>query len=145
MQGHDVTEHHRAMQALHDSEQRYRLLVESAKDYAIVGMDTTGRITSWNVGAERIIGFSESEVIGQPVGIFFTPEDRAARTPEQELGEARAKGRAEDERWHLRKDGSRFFCAGVTTPLQRGNFHGFAKIARDQTSRAQQEHRREAA
>ena len=119
------------------SEQRLRLLIESAKDYAIFSTDLQRRIDYWNSGAERVFGFSEQEMIGQPADIIFTPEDRARHVPDLESQQALQDGRAEDERWHMRKDGSRFYASGVMVPLRTpsGVVEGFAKIARDLTER----------
>jgi two-component system, chemotaxis family, CheB/CheR fusion protein len=126
------------------TEERMRLVVESTRDYAIVTLDTEGRITSWNKAAERIFGYSEVEAAGQPVALLFTPEDRAKGAPEAELQRARDEGRAEDNRWHLRKDGSSFFCSGITTPLhEAGVLKGYAKIARDLTGSKRAEDERE--
>jgi PAS domain S-box-containing protein len=117
------------------------LLVENARDYAIFTLDTEGLINSWNPGAERILGFSESEAMGQDGAIIFTPEDRAQGAPEQEKQTALREGRAEDERWHIKKDGNRFFASGVMTPLrnERGEVEGFAKILRERTVRKREE------
>jgi PAS domain S-box-containing protein len=117
--------------------ERFRLLVENARDYAMFTQDAQGRINSWNIGAERILGWKEAEIIGQLCNIIFTPEDRAAGEPERERATAREKGRAEDERWHVRKDGSRFWASGVMTLLtdEVGVFLGFAKVLRDLTER----------
>ena len=120
-------------------DERLRLLIDSAIDYAIVTISPDGRIDSWNPGAERMFGYSAVEAIGLDAAILFTPEDRAAGVPEQELGQAARSGRAEDERWHLRKNGERFYCSGVTTRLGHGALRGFAKIARDLTERKQHE------
>jgi two-component system CheB/CheR fusion protein len=118
--------------------ERFRLLIESAVDYAIFTMDARGRIDSWNRGAERMFGYTASEAIGEDPAMLFTPEDRAAGVPEQELITAAETGRAEDERWHIRKSGERFFASGVMTRLaQDGRARGFAKIARDLTERRQ--------
>jgi PAS domain S-box-containing protein len=119
----------------------FRLLVESARDFAMFTQDTQGRINSWNVGAERILGWTEDEAIGQPCDIIFTPEDRGAGVPERERATAREQGRAEDERWHVRKDGSRFWASGVMTSLtdEKGDFIGFAKVLRDLTERKRYE------
>ena len=83
-------------------------LVESSTDVAIFGMDPDGAVTSWNIGAARLFGYSEDEVLGQSDEMFFTIEDRAARLPAEEKRQALSQGRALDERWHLRKDGSLF-------------------------------------
>src|SRR5678815_53780 len=86
----------------------YRKAVEDdIRDYAIFLTDTAGRVINWNRGAERILGYTESEIIGKSAFIFFTPEDRAANVPEREMDVAATEGRAEDERWHLRRDQTR--------------------------------------
>lgn len=131
----DITARRHAEEKLSAGEERMRLVAESTKDYAIITCDTEGRITSFNKGAERIFGFAEQEVLGEMIDIVFTPEDREQGVPEEERRLAREEGRAEDERWHFRKDGTRLFCSGVMTPLLDGDrFYGYAKIARDQTS-----------
>jgi PAS domain S-box-containing protein len=122
-----------------DAEERQRLLIESATDYAIFTLSPQGLVNSWNTGAERVFGYTEDEIIGQPADILFTPEDRANGVPQKEMITAMEKGRAEDERYHIRKDGSRFYASGVMTPLLEGGLHGFAKIARDLTERKQAE------
>ena len=113
------------------------LLVESAKDFAIFYVDTKGRVITWNSGAERILGWSEAEIVGQPGAVLFTPEDRAALVPEEELRQAEETGRATDERWHVRKDGTRFWASGVmaAVPGASGQPDGFVKIMRDETDR----------
>src|SRR5437868_4015155 len=130
-----------AAQALHESEERFRLLVEGVKDYAIFMLDSNYRISSWNPGAERILGFREEEILGQSGFIIFTPEDVQSGAAQGELDKAKAEGRAEDERWHVRKDGSRFWASGVLTALrdERGGLRGLAKILRDITPRKQAE------
>src|ERR1700682_1177588 len=95
----------------------FRLLVENVKDYAIFVMDPEGRVRSWNPGAERLLGYSEGEIIGQPAALFFTSEDVQGGVPQREMETAVATGRDEDARWHVRKDGSRFWSAGTITPL----------------------------
>ena len=141
----DITARRHAEEQARASEARMRMVAESAKDYAIVTMDEDGRVTSWNKGAEILFGYTEDEMQGQDLDRLFVPEDIAAGEPEHELRRAREDGRAEDERWHLRKDGSRFFCSGVTTPLRNGAFYGYAKIARDETARERQGKEREQA
>lgn len=127
-----------APQAVRDDDESLRLVVESAKDYAIFTMAVDGRIQSWNTGAERMFGWTEAEALGQHARMIFTPEDRAVRAAEQEMRQAEQFGRAEDERWHLRRDGRRFYASGVLVPLQRdGMLTGYAKIARDLTERKQ--------
>jgi len=132
----DITQRVQTERALKQSQENYRLLIEASTDHAILMMDPLGLILSWNSGAEKIIGYSQSEMIGQHCSIFFTPEDREAGEPWRELDVARAKGRSEDDRWHLRKSESRFWATGVVTPLWNddGSLRGFVKIMRDQTA-----------
>jgi PAS domain S-box-containing protein len=118
----------------------FERIVESATDFAIFAMDPNGAVTSWNVGAERLFGYVEGEIIGRSADAIFTPEDRAAGAPEDERRRARADGRAEDDRWHVRKDGSRFWASGLLMPLE-GSAAGFVKIARDRTERHRAEER----
>jgi PAS domain S-box-containing protein len=126
-----------ALYNLRSSEERYRLLVESASDYAIFMVDTEGRITNWSTGAERLFGYREEEVIGKPGSLLFTPEDIRSGAHEEELRVAAEEGRAEDERWHVRKDGSRFWASGFVRPMlgEDDTLRGFAKVARDVTER----------
>jgi two-component system, chemotaxis family, CheB/CheR fusion protein len=123
----------------------FRFMVESVKDYAILTAGPDNRVVSWNPGAERIFGYAEAEIIGQSAGILFTPEDRERGEPERELRTALVEGCAEDERWHIRKDGSRFWGSGVVTPLRddQGNLRGFVKVARDMTEQKRAEIERE--
>ena len=95
----------------------YRLVVKNAPDYAIFTMDLEGIIRTWNPAAARIMGYSEAEIVGQTAALIFTAEDRAAGVPEREMRKARETGKAEDVRWHLRKDGSRFWANGIMTAL----------------------------
>jgi len=131
----DVTDRREAERALRESEERFRLLVEGAEDYAIFMLDPKGNITSWNPGAERIKGYSAEEIIGQHFSCFYPPEKVEAGHPDQELEVAAAKGRFEDEGWRLRKDGSRFWANVIITALrdERGKLKGFSKITRDRT------------
>src|SRR5436309_3252259 len=119
----------------------FRLLAENVKDYAIFVVDPHRHILSWSKGAERLLGFSEEEIIGQQCDCFFTPEDVRRGLPQKELEQALATGRGEDDRWHLRKDGSRFWASGAVTPLkdEGGRLRGFAKIMRDRTEMKQAE------
>lgn len=141
----DITLRRRAEEQARASEARMQMVAESANDYAIITMDEDGRVTSWNKGAEALFGYSAEEMHGEPTDRLFVPEDVARGVAQDELRRAREDGRAEDERWHMRKDGSRFFCSGVTTPLRNGEFYGYAKIARDVTARARHDDAREAA
>lgn len=113
----------------------FRLFAENVQDYAIFLMDRQGHITKWPPAAERILGYSEEEIVGEAVEVLFTPEDRQNGEPQRELREAKSSGRGEDDRWHVRKDGSRFWASGVVTPLwsSRGELRGFAKTMRDLT------------
>jgi PAS domain S-box-containing protein len=117
------------------SEARYRLAVESAKDYAIFTIDLTGRITGWNTGAENLLGWGEEEAVGRPVNVIFTPEDNREAVAEEEMRLAVTEGRADDNRWHLRKDGGRFWANGLMMPMRddAGGLTGFLKILRDLT------------
>ncbi len=130
----DVTERKDVAALLLASEERLRLLLDSVTDYAIFSTDEGGYIRSWNVGAERIFGYTAGEAVGQHTRIIFTPEDRAAGADVQEMLTARETGRAMDERWHLRKDGSRFYASGVLSPLGDATGSGFVKVLRDLTA-----------
>jgi PAS domain S-box-containing protein len=113
----------------------FRLLVENVLDYAIFVVDPRRHILSWSKGAERLLGYSEDEIVGKQCDCFFTPEDVRDGIPQKELEQALATGRGDDDRWHVRKDGSRFWSSGVATPLkdEAGALRGFAKIMRDRT------------
>jgi len=128
--------------ALQQSEERFRLLVEGVKDYAIYALDTEGRIVSWNSGAERIKGYRRDEIMGKHFSIFYLPEDVAAGKPEKDLQVAAAEGRIEDVgRWRVRKDGSRFFAHLLISAIRDadGTLLGFTKITRDITDRMRAE------
>jgi PAS domain S-box-containing protein len=118
-----------------DRERFLESLLESATDYAIITLDLDGRITGWNSGAEQVLGWSEAEVVGQNASLFFTPEDQDAEAPAKEMAIARDYGRASDERWHVRKDGERFWANGSLMPLvdETNVIEGYLKILRDRT------------
>lgn len=119
-----------------ERKRRYSAIVESAVDFAIVATNLNGIITEWNTGAEKVLGWTTNEMCGQPLDCFFTPEDRVGQRPQIEMSLARAKGRAADERWHLRKDGTRFWASGELMPLiaDDGEQLGYVKILRDRSA-----------
>lgn len=126
----DTTKHHST------SRERFlEAVLHSAIDYAIISMDLNGLVTIWNEGAVRILGWTEEEMLGQPAGTFFTEEDQQDAIPQQEMREALEHGRGNDERWHLRKDGSKFWASGEMMVLRSdgGTPEGFLKILRDRT------------
>lgn len=133
----DLTERKRTEDELRASEERHRLVVEDVIDYAIFAVDAEARVATWNTGAERILGYTDPEIIGQPFSTIFTPEDRAAGEDVKEIETATSKGRALDARWHLRRDGSRLWVQGVLTAVrdESGNLRGFSKVMRDSTER----------
>jgi PAS domain S-box-containing protein len=110
-----------------------KLAVDATTGYAIFALDQNGRVLTWNAGAERLLGHTGAEMLGESGDVIFTPEDRARGAPQEERAQARASGRAEDERWHIRKDGSRFWSSGLLVPLP--DAQGFLKIMRDQTEK----------
>jgi two-component system CheB/CheR fusion protein len=125
----------RAREALRQSEERLRLIIENAREYAIFSMDLQRRITSWNSGAERLLGYSEEEILQRPADVIFTAEDRAAGAPDNDARLALRDGRASDERWHVRKDASRFWGNGMMMAMHgpAGTIVG-GKIFRDETA-----------
>ena len=128
-------------QALAKSEERFRMMVEEVKDYAIIMLDAEGRIVSWNVGAERIKGYRADEIVGRHFSQFYPREDMESGKPERALANAIAEGRFEEEGWRVRKDGSLFFAGMIITALRddAGGLRGFTKITRDITERKQAE------
>ena len=127
--------HDKALQSMRDGDARHRQILDSAIDYAIITIDLEGLVTSWNTGAEKILGWTEAEMCGRPAGVFFTAEDEQDRIAEREMRLAREHGRGNDERWHVRKDGSRFWALGEMMPLTAddGRHVGYLKILRDRT------------
>jgi PAS domain S-box-containing protein len=113
----------------------FRLLLESLPRQAVVIFDTEGRVTRWNPGAQRMFGWGEPEIVGQPAAVLFTPEDRAAGIPELEMRTATENGYSNDDRWHMRKDGSRLHVTGSMNPVcsAQGEPRGFIKLMRDDT------------
>ena len=135
----DITALRAAEERVRLGEERLKVVAATTRDFAIITTDAQGVIATWNAGAERIFGYAEAEMLGRPIAAIFTAEDQARGVPEQEMRTAATTGRAEDDRWHRRKDGSRFFASGVMTPLDGVAGSGFAKIARDMTGTKQQE------
>jgi PAS domain S-box-containing protein len=131
----DVTEQKQVAQSVRAVEEKFRGIVESATEFAIFTTDFEGVVNSWNSGATRLLGYEESEVIGKHCRILFTPEDNVTHQPEAEMRDALVKGSGNDERWHLKKNGERFWGSGLMMPLQdeAGNIHGYLKIFRDMT------------
>lgn len=130
-----------AEEALRRSEERFRLLVESVQDYAVFMLDTSGRVTTWNQGAEHINGYRVKEIIGQHFSRFYPAEDIRLGKPENELQAAASKGRCEEYGWRVRKDGSKLWANVVITALRdaRGELIGFSKITRDLTEQMRAE------
>jgi formate hydrogenlyase transcriptional activator len=131
----DVTERKRAEEALRQSQERFRALVEEVKDYAIFMLDPSGKVLSWNEGAQQIKGYTAEEIIGQHFSCFYMSKDIDRGKPNEELILAAEEGRWEEEGWRLRKDGSRFWADVVITALhdKHGNLLGFTKVTRDIT------------
>src|SRR6266567_7297882 len=131
-----LTKDNQRQRDLFESERSFRLLVEGVADYALYMLDPTGTIMSWNIGGERIKGYSSEEIVGQHFSRFYTEVDRANGKPARALGIARDKGRYEEEGWRVRKDGTFFWASVVIDPIYEDDtLVGFAKITRDITER----------
>lgn len=135
----DITGRKEAEKSLREHEESFREYAANVRDYALLQLDAGGKIVTWNTGAERVLGYSESEILGRHMAVLFTPEDVASGETQKEMERAIGTGRSMDDRWHVRKDGTRFWASGVLTPMcdEKGRLRGFAKVMRDET-----EHRR---
>ncbi|HYJ78778.1 MAG TPA: PAS domain S-box protein, partial [Longimicrobiaceae bacterium] len=133
----DVTERRRAAQELQAVQERFRMMVETVRDYAIVALDPDGYVVSWNAGAERITGYAAEEILGRRISVFYAPEEVAAGAVEATLAETLREGRCELDGWRVRRDGSRFWANTVITPLrgEQGELLGFTAVTRDLTDR----------
>jgi PAS domain S-box-containing protein len=133
----DLTARRAEEEKLRQSEERFRLMVESVKDYAIFMLDEDGNVTTWNAGAMQIKGYRREEIIGRPISVFYSADDNAALKPQRELEIAAKFGRIEDEGWRVRKDGSMFWANVIITAVRdsTGRLLGFAKVTRDMSER----------
>jgi PAS domain S-box-containing protein len=133
----DRTRRMETEEALRRSEERFRLMVDSVMDYAILMLDTQGHVTSWNTGAQRIKGYSADEIVGRHFSIFYLPEDIERRKPQDALEAAAAQGRYADEGWRRRKDGSRYWAYVVITAIRdsESRLIGYSKVTRDLSER----------
>ncbi len=130
------TAHKETEDQLRRVEERFRLFMENVKEYAVFMLDLEGRVVDWNLGAEHVLGYGD-EILGMPFSVFFPPDDCAKGVPERELRVAADTGRASDDRWHVRKDGTYFWALGITTAMrdENGGLKGFTKVLRDSTER----------
>jgi PAS domain S-box-containing protein len=133
----NVTDRRHAEQALRESEERFRMLVQGVQEYAIYYLDPLGHVITWNSGAERLKGYRTDEILGKNFSSFYPPEDVKLGKPKQILDEAAQRGQSQEEGWRIRKDGSRFWASVVVTALRnpKGSLQGFAKVTRDITER----------
>ena len=129
----DITGLRHAEERLSAGEDELRRAMEGAREHAIILLDEAGKVTVWNSGAEKLFGWSAGEMIGEDISRIFTPEDREAGRPRREMQQAEQTGRAEDTRWHLRKDGERVFCSGLMSHIKTPRFTGYVKIVNDTT------------
>jgi two-component system CheB/CheR fusion protein len=139
----DITQRKKAEASGQRSEAWAKLVVDRLRDYAIIMLDARGVVRSWNPGARNIFGYEEAEIVGKDVAILFTPEDRAAGVPEDEMRRARETGRAEDDRWQLKSDGTRFFASGILAPIDDPTIFGYVKVLRDLTEQKRADERQE--
>lgn len=131
----------RANKEMYESEERSRLLIEGIRDYAIFMIGTDGHVTSWNIGAERITGYTSEQITGRHFSVFYLPQAIADKFPDYELKKAKENGRFEDEGWRLRKDGSTFWANVLITPIynEQNRLIGYSKITRDLTEKVRNE------
>jgi PAS domain S-box-containing protein len=140
----EISERKRIEEALKESEQRYRTVVEGVQDYAIARISPDGVIQDWNAGAERTFGYSKEEVLGKPLAVLFTKEEQLQKVPLKEMQDAFQLGSAKHERWHVRKDGSSIFVRGSLTAIRKDRkVIGYVKVSRDETQRKNSEEERE--
>ena len=139
----DVTLRKQAEELTRHSRSWLEVIVDTVEDYAIMTLTPDGIVQTWNRGAEKIFGYTPAEIVGQHFATLFLPEDRAAGTPEEELRIARETGRAQDDRWQLRKDGTRFYASGINARLHDVHLNGFVKLLRDLTEQQLAAQRRE--
>src|SRR6202011_449339 len=137
----EIRERNEALERLHETEERHRLLVESVGHFAIVMLDREGSVANWSLGTQRIAGYTTQEITGRHFSMFYPPEDRECGLPSRALEIAARDGRYETEAWRLRKDGSRFWASVVIHPVtnQGGQFIGFFEVTRDITARREQD------
>ncbi len=141
----NVTARRLSQEAQHQTEERYRLLVENARDYAVMTLDLEGRITDWSQGATAIFGYRADEMLGQPVALLFMLEDQARGVPQHEMRKVQSGEKVADTRWHVRRDGSRFWADGEMVALydRTGRHRGYGKLLRDRTAQKQSAEERE--
>ncbi len=137
----DISERKRAEESLRQSQERYRLILDGIKEYAIMSLDRQGRISIWTRGAERIFGYSSGEISGRDMALLFTREECEANVPKKILETARQAGSVSSDGWRMRKDGSHFWATGIVSALydERGELYGFAKVTRDNTEKKRSE------